>query len=49
MNKIHSLIDKVYHPTNIQMAWEQVKRNKGAGGIDNETIITFESNKEEKT
>ena len=48
MKKIHSLIDKVYHNTNIEMAWNQVKRNKGAGGIDNETITTFENKSKEK-
>lgn len=47
LNKVHSLIDKVYHPTNLKMAWEQVKRNKGAGGVDNETIASFENKIEE--
>ncbi len=47
LNKVHSLIDKVYHPTNLKMAWKQVKRNKGAGGIDNETITSFENKIEE--
>lgn len=28
------------------MAWEKVKSNKGAGGIDKETISSFEKNKE---
>lgn len=46
LKKVHSLIDKVYHPTNIKMAWEKVKSNKGAGGIDKETISSFEENKE---
>ena len=40
--KIHSLIDKVYHPTNLLMAWEKVKENKGSGGIDNISIRDFE-------
>ena len=40
--KIHSLIDKVYHPTNLLMAWEKVKENKGSGGIDNISISDFE-------
>ncbi|WP_411679762.1 hypothetical protein [Clostridium thailandense] len=43
LNKVHSLIDKVYNPTNLKMAWEQVKKNRGAGGIDNETIMSFEN------
>ncbi|CAM4113729.1 hypothetical protein [Lederbergia lenta] len=29
--KIHSLIDKIYHPTNLLTAWEKVKENKGSG------------------
>lgn len=44
MNKVHSLIDKVYHPTNLRMAWKKVKSNKGTGGIDKETIASFEEN-----
>lgn len=43
MNKVHSLIDKVYHSTNLKMDWKQVRKNKGAGGIDNETIMSFEN------
>ena len=46
LKKVHSLIDKVYHPTNIELAWKKVKSNKGAGGIDKETISTFEANRE---
>ncbi|WP_207724779.1 hypothetical protein [Thermanaerosceptrum fracticalcis] len=29
VKKVHSLIDKVYHPTNLKLAWERVKANKG--------------------
>ncbi|MGO9594130.1 MAG: hypothetical protein ACLQFT_07005 [Steroidobacteraceae bacterium] len=32
--KAHSLIDKVYKRKNLQMAWEKVKANQGAGGVD---------------
>ncbi len=39
--KVHSLIDKVYHPTNLRMAWEKVKSNRGAGGIDEVSIEAF--------
>ncbi len=46
LEKVHSLIDKVYHPTNLKMAWKRVKSNKGTGGIDKETISSFEENKE---
>jgi RNA-directed DNA polymerase len=41
--KIHFLIDKVYHPTNLLKAWEKVKENKGSGGIDNISIIDFDN------
>lgn len=40
--KVHSLIDKVYQPTNLRMAWDMVKANKGSGGIDNVGIIDFD-------
>lgn len=42
--KVHSLVDKVYKPTNLHMAWLKVKENKGSGGIDNQTILDFEGN-----
>lgn len=48
MKKVHSLIDKVYQPTNLRMAWEKVRSNKGAGGIDKETISSFEVKMEEE-
>lgn len=40
--KVHSLIDKVYQPTNLRMAWDMVKANKGSGGIDNVGIIDLD-------
>lgn len=40
--KVHSLIDKVYHPTNLEMAWKKVKANGGAGGIDGIYMDEFE-------
>jgi group II intron reverse transcriptase/maturase len=42
VKKFHSLIDKVYHPTNLKMAWEVVKANRGSGGIDKVGIPVFE-------
>jgi RNA-directed DNA polymerase len=36
--KVHSLIDKVYKRKNLEMAWEKVKANAGAGGVDGESI-----------
>ncbi len=46
--KVHSLIDKVYHRTNLEMAWKKVKRNRGAGGIDKVSISSFEEVAEEE-
>lgn len=40
--KVHSLIDKVYHPTNLETAWKKVKANGGAGGIDGVYMDEFE-------
>ena len=40
--KVHSLVDKVYQRKNLELAWRRVKRNKGAGGIDGQTLDEFE-------
>jgi group II intron reverse transcriptase/maturase len=45
--KVHSLIDKIYKPKNLELAWEKVKRNKGAAGIDGQSIEEFENNRVE--
>ena len=42
--KWFSLIDKVYRPSNLLAAWEQVKENKGAAGIDKQSIKGFAAN-----
>ena len=42
VKKVHSLIDKVYHPVNLKLAWEMVRANKGSGGIDKVGIPSFE-------
>jgi len=39
--KVHSLVDKVYKRKNLVLAWEKVKRNRGAGGIDGESLEEF--------
>jgi RNA-directed DNA polymerase len=39
--KVHSLIDKVYKRKNLEIAWERVKANHGAGGVDGESIEAF--------
>lgn len=44
--KVHSLIDKVYKLKNLELAWERVKRNRGSGGIDGQSIEEFEEDLE---
>lgn len=39
--KVHSLVDKIYHRTNLRMAWEKVKANQGSGGVDGISIEEF--------
>ncbi len=41
-NKVHSLVDRIYHPGNLRLAWEKVKSNRGSGEIDGESIGGFE-------
>lgn len=45
-NKWFSLIDKVYRPSTLQTAWEHVKANRGAAGIDRQSIERFAANAE---
>ncbi|MEN9456671.1 MAG: hypothetical protein RL210_2190 [Pseudomonadota bacterium] len=45
-SKWHSLIDKVYRPAVLQAAWQRVRRNKGAAGVDRISIQRFESQKQ---
>jgi RNA-directed DNA polymerase len=46
--KVHSLIDKVYKRKNLQAAWEKVKANGGAGGIDGQPLEKFEAQLEQR-
>jgi len=39
-----SLIDKVFSAANLESAWNEVRRNKGAAGIDGQSIASFEAN-----
>lgn len=41
-----SLIDKVYAPGNLRRAFEKVRANGGAAGVDHETIEMFEAHLE---
>jgi len=39
--KWFSLIDKVWHPANLEAAWHAVQANGGAGGVDHQTVARF--------
>jgi RNA-directed DNA polymerase len=39
--KWYSLVDKVVRPTTLETAWRQVARNKGAAGVDGQSIERF--------
>ncbi len=40
--RFHALYDKVHRKDVLQRAWEQVRRNRGAGGVDAATIADVE-------
>ena len=40
--KVHSLVDKIYKKKNLELAWDKVRRNKGCGGVDGQSIEEFE-------
>jgi RNA-directed DNA polymerase len=40
--KHHSLIDKVYAPRNLEIAWAKVRANKGCAGVDRQSVLHFE-------
>jgi RNA-directed DNA polymerase len=44
--KAHSLIGQVDDRRNLRRAWERVKENRGAGGVDGVTIARFEADRE---
>src|ERR1700722_597581 len=39
--KWHSLIDKVWHPNTLMLAWTQVERNAGAAGVDRVSVERY--------
>ena len=45
-SKWFSLIDKVYRPSTLQAAWAQVRANKGAAGIDRQSVERFAANEQ---
>jgi RNA-directed DNA polymerase len=44
--KWFALMDKVYSGKNLRASWERVKANKGAAGIDRQSIEAFQANEE---
>ena len=45
--KQEQVLERVYEPGRLQAAWQQVKRNAGAAGIDRMTVEEFASREEE--
>ena len=46
--KVHSWVDKIYKRKNLELAWKQVKGNRGAGGIDGQSLGEFEEQLDEQ-
>lgn len=44
--KFQHVMERVYEPGRLNAAWQQVKRNAGAAGIDGMTVEEFEQRKE---
>ena len=40
--KHKEVLERVYNPGRLRMAWQQVKKNAGAAGIDKMTVEAFE-------
>ena len=45
--KYEDIVEKVYDPGRLYAAWQQVRSNAGAAGIDGMTVETFESREDE--
>ena len=45
-NKWFSLIDKVHRPATLKSAWSRVKANRGAAGVDGQSIVKFAAREE---
>jgi RNA-directed DNA polymerase len=41
-NRWFSLMDKVYAPANLAAAWKRVRSNRGAAGVDGQSVARFE-------
>ena len=47
MSKVENVLEKIYEPRRLIEAWQQVKRNAGAAGVDRMSVKEFEERKEE--
>ena len=45
--KREKVLEKVYEPRRLRLAWQQVRRNAGAAGIDGITVGAFEQREDE--
>ena len=43
LRQFHALYDKLYLPYVLQVAWAQVRKNRGAAGIDQQTLAEIEA------
>lgn len=44
--KVDSLVDKIYQRKNLELAWKRVKSNRGASGVDGQSLEQFEEQRE---
>ena len=44
--KWYGLMDKVYAPGTLALAWERVRANQGAAGVDGQSVERFAANAE---
>ncbi|WP_066636374.1 hypothetical protein [Desulfolucanica intricata] len=42
--KWHSIYGQILRDRALMAAWQKVKKNKGTGGIDGETITSYDKN-----
>ncbi|MBW2336842.1 MAG: group II intron reverse transcriptase/maturase, partial [Deltaproteobacteria bacterium] len=45
--KYVKVMERIYEPRRLRQAWQQVKQNAGAAGIDQMTVETFGQRKDE--
>ena len=47
MSKVENVLEKIYEPRRLIEAWQQVRSNAGAAGVDRMSVKDFEERKEE--